>query len=141
VLRLFDRELARTVQSNFGFRNARSTAALAAPWFVGGALGLDVLSTFYVDDQAMLIGRLTVVPGGGLDGLAMRDLSGRTRVVAISRAAEDGRLEHLPRRGTRFCAGDHAYLIGPYEELLVVLRRDNLSPELVSDAGPPPRRE
>ncbi|GIF25506.1 Trk K+ transport system NAD-binding subunit [Actinoplanes tereljensis] len=127
VLRLFDRTLATTVDRNFGLGQARSTAALAAPWFVGAALGLDVISTFYVGAQLMLVGRLTVAPGGGLDGLAMQDLSARTRVVAISRATA-GTLEHPPRRDTRFAAGDRAYLIGPYEELLQVLRRDTLSP-------------
>ena len=130
VLRLFDQQLAHTVQRSFGFGLVRSTAALAAPWFVGAALGLDVLGTFYVGQQPLLVGRLTVAPGGGLDGLAMGELSARTRVVAISRADSDGDggLEHPPRRGTRFRAGDQAYLIGPYEELLQVLGRDALSP-------------
>jgi Trk K+ transport system NAD-binding subunit len=134
VLRLFDRTLAATVERNFGLGQARSTAALAAPWFVGAALGLDVIATFYVGSQLMLVGRLTVAPGGGLDGLAMQDLSARTRVVAISRAAA-GVLEHPPRRDTRFAAGDQAYLIGPYEELLQVLRRDTLSPSTLTSAS------
>jgi Trk K+ transport system NAD-binding subunit len=128
VLRLFDRTLAATVERNFGLGQARSTAALAAPWFVGAALGLDVIATFYVGSQLMLLGRLTVAPGGGLDGLAMQGLSARTRVVAISRATDPSALEHPPRRDTRFAAGDRAYLIGPYEDLLQVLRRDTLSP-------------
>ena len=134
VLRLFDRTLAATVERNFDLGLARSTAALAAPWFVGAALGLDVIATFYVSSQLMLVGRLTVAPGGGLDGLAMQDLSARTRVVAISRA--EGELEHPPRRNTRFSAGDKAYLIGPYEELLQVLRRDDRTEPL----GHPLRR-
>ncbi|MCU1649753.1 MAG: Calcium-gated potassium channel mthK, partial [Pseudonocardia sp.] len=39
VLRVFDRELGETVGAGFDFRYVRSTAALAAPWFVGAALG------------------------------------------------------------------------------------------------------
>ena len=132
VLRMFDPQLARSVRHNFGFRHVRSTAALAAPWFVGAALGLDVRSTFYVGDEPLLVARLTVSSGGGLDGLAMRDLAVTTRILAISRAADQGYLEHPPRRGTRLRAGDQAYLIGPYEELLAVLRRDRPSP----GAGP-----
>ncbi len=128
VLRMFDPQLARSVRHNFGFRHVRSTAALAAPWFVGAALGLDVRSTFYVGDEPLLVARLTVSSGGGLDGLAMRDLAATTRILAISRAADQGYLEHPPRRGTRLRAGDQAYLIGPYEELLAVLRRDRPSP-------------
>jgi Trk K+ transport system NAD-binding subunit len=124
ALRVFDRDLARLMEKSFGFRHVRSTSALAAPWFVGAALGLDVLSTFYVDQQPFLVGRVTVAPQGGLQGLAMADLSARTRVIALSRAADGGQLEHPPRRGTRFAGGDEAYLLGPYEELLSVLRRD-----------------
>jgi mRNA-degrading endonuclease toxin of MazEF toxin-antitoxin module len=131
VLRVFDRELAEVVGDGFDFRWVRSTAALAAPWFVGAALGLDVLGTFYVGRIPFMIGRIRVVAGSGLDGLAMGELSARTRVVAIHRApvAEGARaLEHPPRSGTRFSVGDDAYLVGPYEELLAVLRRDALAP-------------
>jgi Trk K+ transport system NAD-binding subunit len=124
VLRVFDRDLARMMEQSFGFRHVRSTSALAAPWFVGAALGLDVLSTFYVDQQPFLVGRVAVAPDGGLQGLAMKDLSTRTRVIALSRAAAGGALEHPPRRGTLFAGGDQAYLLGPYEELLRVLQRD-----------------
>ena len=133
VVRLFDRQLATFVESHFGLHHVRSTAALAAPWFVGAALGLDVLGTFYVDQQPMLVGRLRVAAGGGLDGLAMQDLSARTRVVAIGRAGAPGALEHPPRRDTRFDAGDEAYLVGPYEDILQVLRRDTLSPQQILD--------
>jgi hypothetical protein len=114
------------MERNFGFRHVRSTSALAAPWFVGAALGLDVLETFYVDQQPFLVGRLPIAPGGGLEGLAMQDLSARTRVIAL-RHASGGVLEHPPRRGTRFQDGDEAFLLGPYEELLQVLRRDQLT--------------
>ena len=126
VLRVFDRDLARMMERNFGFRHVRSTSALAAPWFVGAALGLDVLETFYVDQQPFLVGRLPIAAGGGLEGLAMQDLSSRTRVIALRRVAGGGVLEHPPRRGTRFEGGDEAFLLGPYEELLQVLRRDQL---------------
>jgi Trk K+ transport system NAD-binding subunit len=128
VLRVFDAALAETVETSLGFGHVRSASALAAPWFVGAALGLDVLGTFYVDRTPFLMARLSVAPDGGLHGLAMQELSARTRVVAISRAGSaNGQLEYPPRSGTRFEAGDRAYIVGPYEELLQVLRRDALS--------------
>ena len=49
-------------------------------------------------------------------------------VLAGAERRQGRRSEHPPRRDTRFAAGDRAYLIGPYEELLQVLRRDTLSP-------------
>jgi Trk K+ transport system NAD-binding subunit len=122
VLRLLDRELARTAADRFDFGFVRSVGELAAPWFVGGALGLDVLGTFPVHGRAFLLGHLTVAPGSGLDGLALRELSARTRVVALRRAGDPDGLEHPPRRDTRVAAGDEAYLVGPYSELLDVLR-------------------
>jgi Trk K+ transport system NAD-binding subunit len=136
VLRVFDRDLARMMEQSFGFRHVRSTSALAAPWFVGAALGLHVLSTFYVDQQPFLVGRVVVAPQGGLQGLAMADLGARTRVIALSRAAEGGQLEHPPRRGTRFAGGDEAYILGPYEELLRVLRRDQPPPSDPDNRAP-----
>jgi Trk K+ transport system NAD-binding subunit len=87
-----------------------------------------VLNTFYVGDEPLLVARLKVTRGGGLDGLAMRDLGARTRVRAISRTFDQGYLDHPPRRGTRLRAGDQAYLIGRYEELPAVLRRDRPTP-------------
>ncbi len=131
VLRVFDRALGHTVEHHFAFRHVRSTSALAAPQFVGAALGLDILGSFTVGRQPFLVGRLSVAPGRGLDGLAMFDLPAQTRVVALSRAADGGRLEYPPRRDTRFAPGDQAYLLGPYEELLRVLRH-----ELEGDVGP-----
>jgi mRNA-degrading endonuclease toxin of MazEF toxin-antitoxin module len=139
VLRVFDRELGEVVGDGFDFRWVRSTAALAAPWFVGAALGLDVLGTFYVGRVPFMIGRITVGAGSGLDGLAMGELSARTRVVAIDRAPTGTAsrvLEHPPRSGTRFSAGDDAYLVGPYEELLAVLRRDALAPGRLTARSP-----
>jgi Trk K+ transport system NAD-binding subunit len=126
VLRLFDRRLASTVRSSFDFRHVRSPAALAAPWFVGAVLGLDVLDVVFVGDQPLLVARLSV--GAGLDGVAMRELGARIRVVSLDRAAGvDGGAatpgSRRPRRDTRLAAGDTAYLVGPYDELLDLLRR------------------
>ena len=123
ALRIFERDLARVVGRSLDAGLARSTAELAAPWFVGAALGLQVLGTFYVGQTPFLAAQLTVRAGGGLDGISMQDLASKTRVVAIRRAAEAGKLEHPPRRETAFQAGDTAFLIGQYEELLGVLQR------------------
>ncbi len=75
----------------------------------------------------------------GLRGLARHELAARTRVLAIRRAADKAILEHPPRRSTRFRPDDQAYLIGPYEELLTVLRRDRPNPQSRSPRGHPAR--
>lgn len=124
VLRVFDRQLGHRLEHSFGFRHVWSTSAIAAPWFVGAVLGLEVLFTFYVGNHPFLLARLRVSAGGGLDGMAMRELPGRIRILAIRRAADSLGLEHPPRRDTRLAADDDAYLVGPYAELLEVLRHD-----------------
>ncbi len=119
-----------------------STSAISAPWFVGAVLGLEVLFTFYVGNHPFLLARLRVSAGGGLDGQAMRELPASVRVVAIRRAADSLRLEHPPRRDTRLAPDDDAYLVGPYAELLQVLRHDRESAP-ASDTRPlvEPERE
>jgi Trk K+ transport system NAD-binding subunit len=124
VLRVFDRELGGRLEQSFGFRHVWSTSAISAPWLVGAVLGMDVLFSFYVGNHPFLLARMQVGAGGGLEGLAMNELGGRMRVIAIGRGGSDGELEHPPRRDTRLLAGDDAYLAGPYEELQRVLRRE-----------------
>ncbi len=124
VLRVFDRQLGHRIEQSFGFRHVWSTSAIAAPWFVGATLGMEVLFTFYVGNHPFLLARLRVSDGGGLDGLAMRELPARIRVVAIRRAQRPAELEHPPRRDTRLAPGDDAFLAGPSVELLELLRHD-----------------
>lgn len=126
VLRIFDRSMGDAVAERFGFHHVRSTAELAAPWFIGAALGLTVLGTFSVQSQSFMVGRVGIVDGGGLVGVAMQDLSATTRVIALRRAAT-GEVEYPPRRGTAFAAGDDAYVVGPYEELLAVLEHQRVA--------------
>jgi Trk K+ transport system NAD-binding subunit len=123
VLRVFDNSLGHRLEETFDFRHVWSTAAIAAPWFVGAAIGMGVLATFYVGGQPFLVARLTVRDGGGLAGTEMIDLAANVRVLALSRGSDED-LQYPPRRDTRFEAGDHAYLAGPYEELMQVIRVD-----------------
>ena len=121
MLRVFSRNLARVIGSGLDAGIARSIAELASPWFVGAALGLDVLGTFYIGSTPFVAARLSVHPGGGLDSVPLGDLGARVRVVAVQRA--NGGVEHPPRRDTQLHAGDTASVIGPYEELQRLLRR------------------
>jgi Trk K+ transport system NAD-binding subunit len=121
VLRVYDRTLGAAVAQRFGFENVRSTVDLAIPWFIGAALGLDVLGTFLVGQRSFMVGGVYVQPGSDLDGIKMADLSTQTRVIAITRPGSPVRLH--PRRDTKLSARDTAYLVGPYRELLDTLRK------------------
>jgi Trk K+ transport system NAD-binding subunit len=127
VLRIFDQTLGAAVARRFGFENVRSTVELAAPWFIGAALGLQVLNTFSVGQRSFMVGGVHVEQGSELDGTRMDEMSTQTRVIAIITADGPARLH--PRRDTQLGAGDTAYLVGPYRELLDTLRKgQRLSP-------------
>ncbi|MGN8245933.1 NAD-binding protein [Cellulomonas soli] len=123
AMRLFDRRLAATVRQAFGFTHVRSTDELAAPWFVGAALGLEVLGTFLAGDVPLLHARVQVTPGGGLDGARLDALTGRSRVLSVRHAGEQA-AHRVVRRWTTLEAGDEAFVVGPHEELLALLRQD-----------------
>ena len=121
VIRNYSHSLARGVDRALKIGVARSPTELAAPWFVGAALGLDILGTFYVGSTPFMAARVPVRPGGGLDGMVMEELGGHARIVAIRRAGEGSGLEHPPRRHTALRGGDSAFAVGEYEELLRLL--------------------
>lgn len=121
VLRIYDRALGSAVGKRFKFEYVRSTVDLATPWFIGAAMGLDVQGTFSVGHRSFMIGAVQVQPGSELDGIRMFELSTQTRVISIAR--EDAPLRLHPRRDTQLTAGDTAYLVGPYRELIATLRK------------------
>ncbi len=121
VLRVYDRALGFAVAQRFRFENVRSTVELAAPRFIGAAIGLQVLGTFSVGQNAFVVGGMLVAPGSELDGLRMFEMSSQTRVIAIT--TSNGLLKLHPRRDSRLHADDTVYLVGPYRELLDTLRK------------------
>jgi Trk K+ transport system NAD-binding subunit len=121
VLRVYDRTLGIAVAQRFGFENVRSTVELAAPWFIGAAVGLQVLATFSVGQRSFVVGAMQVARGSELDGLRMFELSTQARVIAITRPNALVKLH--PRRDARLHADDTVYLVGPYRELLDALRK------------------
>jgi Trk K+ transport system NAD-binding subunit len=121
VLRIFDRDLGDAVGNRLEFNYVRSTVDLSTPWFIGAAMGLEVVGTFSVGQHSFMVGGLRVQPGSDLDGLRISELSTQTRVIAVER---DGLpTEVHPHRDTRLHAGETAYLVGPYHELLETLRK------------------
>ena len=121
VLRIYDRALGQAVGHRLGFNHVRSTVDLATPWFIGAAMGLEVLGTFSVGQSSFMVGGVKVQEGSELVGLRMDELSTRTRVIALDRDGGTSKLH--PHHDTELRAGDTAYLVGPYHELLETLRR------------------
>ncbi|MFZ0715611.1 NAD-binding protein [Mycobacterium sp.] len=131
VLRVFDRALGFALAQRFGFVNARSTVELAAPWFIGAAIGLQVLDTFSVGQRSFVVGAMRVAPGSELGGMRLFELSTQTRVIAI--AQPNAAVKLHPRRDASLRADDIVYLVGPYRELLDTLRKGQSSAEPSGD--------
>ncbi|HTQ16780.1 NAD-binding protein [Mycobacterium sp.] len=127
VMRVQGRALGTAINQRFGFENVRSIVDLAAPWFIGAAMGLQVLGTFWVGQRSFMVGGMLVAEGSELDGLTMVQLSTQTRVIAIIRP--EGPVRLRPRRDARLKAGDTVYLIGPYRELIATLRKGQPPPQ------------
>ncbi|SOX52420.1 potassium transporter TrkA [Mycobacterium ahvazicum] len=134
VLRVYDHDLGSAVAQRFGFENVRSTVELAAPWFIGAAMGLQVLGTFSVGSRSFLVGGMHVQAGSELDGLQMFEVSTQIRVIAITR--DDAPVQLHPRRDARLSAGDTVYLVGPYRELLATLRKGQPSTDAAAHPCP-----
>jgi Trk K+ transport system NAD-binding subunit len=126
VMRVHGRALGAAVNQQFGFENVRSIVDLAAPWFIGAAMGLKVLDTFWVGQRSFMVGAMLVAEGSELDGLRMVEMSTQTRVIAITRP--EGTVSLRPRRNSELRAGDTVYLIGPYRELIATLRKGQPPP-------------
>jgi Trk K+ transport system NAD-binding subunit len=135
VVRIFDTALADKVQKRFGVSVVRSASALAAPWFVGAALGYEVVSTFYAQRQPFLVARMRVAAGGGLDGTQLADMGGGLRMVAASPPEDDGDAEaggvedvgeeaadYRLTRHTRLQAGSEVLMVGTYSTVIGAFR-------------------
>lgn len=126
VLRIFDRSLGAAVAQRFGFAHVRSTVELAAPWFIGAAMGLQVIGTFSVGQRSFMVGGVRIEAGSELDGLPIAERATQSQVLAIVTGGGDFKL--YPYRDTRIAAGDTAYLVGPYRELLATLGKGQRTP-------------
>jgi Trk K+ transport system NAD-binding subunit len=126
VLRVFDTRLAEEVERRFDIHTARSASALATPWFVGAALGYEVISTFYIDSTPFIVARMQVTTNGGLDGPTLQELSTGTRVLTVTSSGRGraGQQDYRPTRYTRLSAGDELLVVGPYAQIIDMVRRN-----------------
>lgn len=120
VLRIYDPDLGDAVGHRLDFSQVLSTVDLATPWFVGAAMGLEVLGTFSVGRNSFMVGGVRVAPGSRLDGIRMADVSTRARVIALNRTGSA--MELHPSLDATLQADDVAYVVGPHHELLATLR-------------------
>jgi Trk K+ transport system NAD-binding subunit len=128
VLRLFDSDFARRVQTAFNINISRSVFRLVAPAFAAAMLDRDVVVTIPMDRHALLVASVRVMPGSPLDGGGLRaaDRPLSVRVIGWS-AADSEWVDWSPDLGRTLSAGDR---------VLVVARRAGLNTLLADATGP-----
>ncbi|WP_045875933.1 NAD-binding protein [Pseudofrankia sp. DC12] len=145
VLRVADSSMTSEVERRFDIHTVRSAAALASPYFVGAALGYDVISTFYLERTPFLVARMVVRRGAALVGPTLAELATGARILAVTAASvaepgktgsngktpgravngtEPGRPNLRPSRHTRLRAGDELLVVGPVTEVVDMIRRN-----------------
>jgi Trk K+ transport system NAD-binding subunit len=110
VVRLFDADFARKVQTSLGVGAALSSSLLAAPTFVAAALFPDVKTAFVVDERWLVAVRQ--VRGATYADLAPAELEQREGVRLLLRRGErDGTYRPADRAGGRIAAGETLVLV------------------------------
>jgi Trk K+ transport system NAD-binding subunit len=129
VLRLFDDDFARRVQTAFTIDISRSVSRLVAPAFAAAMRDRDVLATIPVDRHALLVAGVQVYAGSPLDGavLSQADRPLSVRVIGLAAAGSEW-VDWTPDPRRVLAAGDR---------VMIVARRAGLR-ALVEQATPPP---
>jgi voltage-gated potassium channel len=83
VVRMFDSDLARRIESGFGIQTAVSTSALSAPIFASAAMGLNVRHSFYVGDDLLHLGEIEIQPQSTLTQWDVARLEGELDLSVV----------------------------------------------------------
>lgn len=128
VLRLFDGDLARRIETTFGIESSHSVSYLAAPAFAAALRRRRVFATIPIERHALLVTEVIVAAGSPLDGkpVSAADQTNGVRLIALLKAGE--RPQWSPPPQTR---------LGPGDTLTVVARRAGLG-WLAKQATVPP---
>ncbi|WP_285475074.1 NAD-binding protein [Actinoplanes sp. NBRC 101535] len=118
VLRLFDDDFAKRVESTFQIDTSRSVSRICAPVFAAALLERHVHATIPVGRHTVMVATLEVAAGSPLDGapLSQAEQDGASRVIALSAVGQEW-MDWVPDRRRVLAAGDR---------ILVAARRGGL---------------
>ncbi|WP_306203920.1 potassium channel family protein [Actinoplanes sp. RD1] len=132
VLRLFDDDFAKRVETAFGIGISRSVSRLVAPSFAAAMLERDVIATIPVDRHAVLIANVRIADHSPLDGatLGEAELPPAVRVIGLAAAGQEW-VDYAP---------DPRRVLVPGDRVMIVARRAGLR-ALAEQASPPALEE
>jgi voltage-gated potassium channel len=105
VLRMFDPELADKIGDAFDLSLAFSTSEIAAPVFATSSSDRSIINSFYVEDELLVVARLTVREESALVQKPVRELGAGEHIFVLA-YERDGSTETFPHSNVTFHAGD-----------------------------------
>jgi Trk K+ transport system NAD-binding subunit len=116
VLRMFDPDLARRVETGFGIHTAFSASALAAPVFAAAAMRFQVKHSFYVGDVLLSLAEFTIESGAAIEGWTVQQLEKEVDASVVTHHRNNSTEIH-PELQQQLCAGDKILMLAPIETL------------------------
>jgi voltage-gated potassium channel len=116
VMRMFDSDLAQRVERGFGIHTAFSTSALAAPIFAAAAMRVNVKYSFYLGDELLNLGEVSIAPQSRLIGRTLAELEADVDISVVCYQGQQLTDLH-PKPDLRLEAGDEIMVIASLETL------------------------
>jgi len=117
VMRMFDPDLARRVQSGFNIHNVFSTSALSAPIFAAAAMWMNVKHSFYVGDVLLNLSEVTIAPESALIGRPVTELEQDLDLSVVCYREDGGAADLRPRPEQEMKAGDEMLVLASLDAL------------------------
>jgi voltage-gated potassium channel len=115
VIRIFDEDFARALQTQFGF-TALSATEMAAPVFAAAAAGADVTNPISMEGQQLSLARLTISPTSALAGKTVGFVEDNYHLNIVM-VRYDHHSEMHPTDSRLLNIGDMLAVLGGPEEL------------------------
>ena len=131
VVRLFDQDLARQLETTFDLRRALGMSALAAPNFAAAALGGSVLASFTVGGVPFVVGREEAGQGPIGSCASVGDVARRHGLLILARERPDRTSSALPGAGEPVEPGDRLALLAPKGDWEKLFGAPDTAPERV----------
>jgi len=109
ILRIFEDEIAQSVQAGFEVNAVLSRSAIAAAAFAHAAVGVDVLESFQLDELNYALARVPLRENAPLVGRTVGEVA-QAQEVTVVFLCRDGRLVDEPVPETRLQTGDDLFV-------------------------------
>lgn len=133
ILRIFEDEIAQSVEAGFEVDAVISRSAIAAVAFAYAAVGVDVLESFQLEDRNYVLARVPLHRGSPLVGCMVDEVT-RDRDLTVVFLCQGKHLVNEPAPDTRLQTGDDLFLFTASERLTTLVPRSVQSATEDSDA-------